>query len=42
MKFRELMEIVADEPVFEAELLVGAQGIPLEEFLLISVEHWVK
>jgi hypothetical protein len=42
MKFKELMEIVGDEPVFGAEPLVGEQGIPFGEFLLIPVEEWFK
>jgi predicted transcriptional regulator of viral defense system len=40
MKFRELMEIVADEPVFETELLVAGQADPAD--LRRQLSRWTK
>ena len=40
MQFRELMEIVADEPVFETELLVAGEWEPAD--LRKQLSLWTK
>jgi hypothetical protein len=40
MKFKELMEIVAEEPVFEAGLLVAGESEPAD--LSRQLSRWTK